>query len=58
MPTNRKGLGIKTTQSFIKHTHNHLTSKKLLTPLQNIAFYQYLLRVNSIKIATLGGNYE
>ncbi|MFM2322146.1 MAG: hypothetical protein RLZZ225_299 [Pseudomonadota bacterium] len=29
MPTNRKGLSIKTTQPFIDHKHNHVTPKKL-----------------------------
>ncbi len=33
MPTNREGLGIKTTQPFIEHTHNHVTPKKLSTLL-------------------------
>jgi hypothetical protein len=31
MPTNREGLGIKTTQPFIERTHSYVTPKKLST---------------------------
>lgn len=58
MPTNKKGLSIKVTQPFTERTHSYPTSKKLLTPLQNIDFYPYLYGVNFVKTATLGGNYE
>lgn len=48
MFTNKKGLGIKTTQPFTECTHSYLTSKKLLTPLQNIDFYPYFYGVNFV----------
>lgn len=50
MPTNREGLGIKTTQPFIEHTHNHTTPNKLSTLSSkehhckiNKAYYSFLL---------------